>query len=213
MKMKKTLSGVIPENEPLITSAQIQAPPAFPAAEQEAHPKMVEEYIRLCETPSDINEHLPILREYASKCATVTEMGVRTGVSTVALAMGRPKYMVSYDVNPAPAPMVKMLQSEILYHFIQKSSLEVVIDATDLLFIDTLHTYAQLLAELTLHASKTKRYIIMHDTVTFGMNGADGESRGLIHAIIDGLNKSEWKCVGDFRNNNGLMIMERIFNS
>jgi len=36
------------------------------------------------QAPSDINEHLPALREYASKCGTVAELGVRTKVSTYA---------------------------------------------------------------------------------------------------------------------------------
>ena len=45
-------------------------------------------YKRLCEEPSDINEHLPILRQYASHCARVCELGVRGCVSAVALAQG-----------------------------------------------------------------------------------------------------------------------------
>lgn len=38
---------------------------------------LMEIYNRLCNTPSDINKLLPILKLYASKCDHITEMGVR----------------------------------------------------------------------------------------------------------------------------------------
>ena len=41
-------------------------------------------YENSCRERSDINEHLPTLYEYACKCKHITEMGVRTGVSTTA---------------------------------------------------------------------------------------------------------------------------------
>ena len=47
---------------------------------------------------SDINEHLPVLREYAEKCDTITEMGVRFVVSTYAFAIANPKKIVSIDI-------------------------------------------------------------------------------------------------------------------
>ena len=45
----------------------------------------------LCNTKSDINEHLPALRDLASKCDTVIEMGVRYCVSTWAFIEGLKK--------------------------------------------------------------------------------------------------------------------------
>ena len=60
---------------------------------------ITENYNRLCEIPSDINEHLPTLMKYASECEHITEMGVRNIVSTFALLMGEPKRMISYDIN------------------------------------------------------------------------------------------------------------------
>ncbi|MGD9307318.1 MAG: glycosyltransferase family 4 protein, partial [Desulfobacterales bacterium] len=39
-------------------------------------------YSQKCETPSDINQHLPILRKYAAQCSHITEFGVRGVVST-----------------------------------------------------------------------------------------------------------------------------------
>lgn len=41
-------------------------------------------YTTLCKNRSDINEHLPTLYEYANKCDSVFETGVRGVVSTYA---------------------------------------------------------------------------------------------------------------------------------
>ena len=40
------------------------------------------EFLRACQTPSDINEHLPMLYYLASQCIGVVEFGVRYGAST-----------------------------------------------------------------------------------------------------------------------------------
>jgi hypothetical protein len=53
----------------------------------------------LSNKPSDINEHLPILKKYASQCSHITEMGVRTGVSTWSFLASNPKKMISYDIT------------------------------------------------------------------------------------------------------------------
>ena len=38
---------------------------------------MENKFKTLCETPSDINQHLATLRHYAEECDHVTEFGVR----------------------------------------------------------------------------------------------------------------------------------------
>ena len=45
-------------------------------------------YNDLCQTSSDINEHLPTLYEYAKKCNSIFEMGIRGCVSSYALVYG-----------------------------------------------------------------------------------------------------------------------------
>jgi hypothetical protein len=168
------------------------------------------EYLHRCTTPSDINEHLPAIRKYATKCKHITEFGVRSGNSTIALACGRPEYMVSYDINLMPPDLMDTIRAEIPFIFHQRDVLTVDIEPTDLLFIDTLHTYHQLCRELILHAWAVHRYIILHDTVTFGTTGEDGRIPGLRAAIYDGLGERKWRAIRDDQNNNGLMVMERI---
>lgn len=169
-----------------------------------------DEYAIRCKTISDINEHLPTLRQFATGCRHVTELGVRSGNSTVALACGRPGLMVSYDINPMPLDLMYTLNTEIDFRFYQRNDLTIQLESTDLLFIDTIHTYTQLCQELSLHASAAQKYIIFHDTVTFGTVGMDGKQPGLLAAIRELLPANRWKKIRDDQNNNGLTVMERI---
>lgn len=49
---------------------------------------MEDHYKQRVMIPSDINEHLPTLREYTLKCNSVVECGVRNIVSSFAFAVG-----------------------------------------------------------------------------------------------------------------------------
>jgi hypothetical protein len=166
-------------------------------------------------TPSDINEHLPTLRDLASGCAHVTEMGTRGGTSTMAFLAAQPAKLVCYDIDPMSIWRVlpwatKPFSGKTTFMPRVGNSLEVNIELTDLLFIDTLHTFAQLLEELRTHAPDVKRYIALHDTETFGVTGEDGTSPGLRFAVEKFLDGSRsWEIAYDVRSNNGLMILKR----
>jgi len=49
--------------------------------------------------PCDINEHLSTLMRYGQQCGSIVELGVRDGLSTLALLNARPKKMRSYDIR------------------------------------------------------------------------------------------------------------------
>ena len=57
-------------------------------------------YNNRCETTSDINEHVPTLKKFAEECEHITEMGVRAAVSTFGFLMGKPKKLISIDIEP-----------------------------------------------------------------------------------------------------------------
>ena len=134
--------------------------------------KIIDKYKELCIVPSDINEHLPTLCKYASMCDHVTEFGVRSVISTFALLAGSPKMMVSYDIEDICMDALELeAKGTVRFRFLQGDTTKITISPTDLLFIDTLHNYRQLNTELELHASKVGKYIIMHDTTTFGEIG------------------------------------------
>ena len=179
--------------------------------------KIQKEYTTAATTPSDINEHLPVLFELAKKCDHITEMGVRTGVSTRSFLMSKAK-IISYDIESNQG-VVSLIEEATLAGkdatFIEADVLKIDIEETDLLFIDTWHTYDQLKQELSIHANKAKKYIVFHDTNTYGLKNEGGEitgtSQGLLPAIIEFLiDNPHWRFKKFLTNNNGLTILERV---
>lgn len=170
-------------------------------------------YEKLLKKNSDIREHLETLKLFASRCKTVTEFGVRSGRSTVAFLLGKPEKLTICDINRPLFDIpryTQLVQGNTKFRFIRANVLTIEIEPTDLLFIDTYHIYDQLKKELELHANKVKKWIMFHDTVTFGVIGQDKKSRGLRFAIKEFLNENtNWKLLLDKHNNNGLTVIER----
>jgi len=164
-----------------------------------------------CTTPSDINEHLPTLYRLACKCRHITELGTRTGVSTTALLFAQPQTLVCYDkVRLGAVERLESLSGRTHFTFHQADVAGVEIAETDLLFIDTWHVYSQLQKELKLHAGKARKYIVLHDTTTFGERGETEGHRGLWPAVEEFLAQGTFRLVERFENNNGLTVLERL---
>lgn len=166
----------------------------------------------------DISEHLRTLKNYSSKCDHVTELGTRWVCSTWGLLAGGPARMVSYDINSIdPSMLAEMNRLAHMqgteFEFRKENVLDTAIEDTDLLFIDTLHTYKQLKQELYLHGNRAKKYIIFHDTVTFGtVDEVDqkSEKKGLMPAIKEFLTENpRWVIEAHHQNNNGLLILKK----
>jgi hypothetical protein len=81
----------------------------------------------------------------------------------------------------------------------------------DLLFIDTLHNADQCYLELVHNSDLVAKYIILHDTVTFGDRGETPGKSGLNAAIKQWqMEKHDWRLTRKCSNNNGLTVFERI---
>jgi len=136
-------------------------------SEEDYVSKLLEnEYQNACSSQTDIFKHLPTLRNLAKECNHVTEMGVRTGQSTRALLV-EPVILRSYDLyldNDVSKLFELARSADKDVQYIQADTLKLEIEETDLLFIDTEHTYEQLSAELELHHNKARKYIAFHDT-------------------------------------------------
>lgn len=192
-----------------------------------------EKYNLKCCEPSDINEHIPTLYNYALECSHITECGVRTVVSSYAFAHAKPKKLIQIDPVKTPecSAFIEECSAEnIECVFYEENNLECPMEQTDLLFIDTWHVYGQLKRELALWNSYVTKYIIMHDTTVDEWTGelvrCGGDSveqslesgipeleirMGLWPAIVEFLsNHPEWRLKERFTNNNGLTILERI---
>jgi hypothetical protein len=174
------------------------------------------EYKSAIETPSDINQNLPILHNLAKECNHITEMGVRSGVSTRAF-LNTSATLHSYDIvlNPDVAKLFEVAKKQgKKVEYTRADVLAIEIQETDLLFIDTLHTYGQLKMELALHGNKSRRWLAFHDTYTFGLNGETRtDKKGLLTAIIEFMvDNPHWVFKIHNTNNNGITVLERIDN-
>jgi len=166
---------------------------------------------------ADIFEHLPTLKKYAEECSHIVELGVKDGNSTFALLMGKPKRMTSYDITPIEDYGINRnylkelaLKTGTDFDFIVNDTKFIDIEETELLFIDTLHCYEQLKMELGLHGNKSTKYIILHDTVSFGIKGEVIGSVGILKAMKEFIKKNpQWVIHEQFDNNNGLTILKR----
>ena len=168
-------------------------------------------YHRAWQSPGNINEHLPTLRALASDCESVIEFGTNQAVSTTAFLAAQPARLKTIDINPSPeAEALRQYAGSTVYDVIQGDSRFVTLaEPVDLLFIDSLHTREQLAVELATHARSVRRWIILHDTVTFGDRGEDG-GQGLLVAVREFLgDRPEWRVSAEWRNNNGLMLLRR----
>jgi len=177
----------------------------------------------------DINEHLPTLKSYSEKYNHITEMGVRWGSSTIAFLEGGTSKLISYDIQITNEikyiiDLSKTIETEFIFN--ERDTLSIDIETTDVLFIDTLHTYNQLYNELTKHSEKVKHHILLHDTISFRekdevlynhasdlVKNMSNTKKGLYAAVIDFIStNNDWYIEKEYDNNNGLMVLSRKSN-
>jgi hypothetical protein len=176
-------------------------------------------FTSFCALQTDINEHMQRLCDLARQCTHVTEFGV--GRSTWAFMHARPHVLRSYDIlSRAEADLNYRgtdlnLQDQLSglvgidFRFTQADTLDLTIEPTDLLFIDTHHTYRQLKWELEYHGPMAQKFIVMHDTETFGATGEDGSVPGLWAAVEEFVSAHpEWCVLERLSNNNGLTVLQ-----
>jgi hypothetical protein len=187
--------------------------------------------------PGDIHEHLKHLRRLSSECDSVLELGVRGMVSTYGILAGLDKSKASnkryigVDLFFPPIATLSKLEknarkSNISFLFILKDDAFLDPIEVDMLFIDTLHTYAQLTFELEKFSPFVKKYITMHDTdapwgfedepAPYGNDKShypswvDRDKRGLLAAADDFLVRHpEWELAERYTNCHGFTVFKR----
>lgn len=194
-------------------------------------------YLTLCKETSDINEHLPTLKQLSSECSSVIETGLRSKVSPWVFLKGLSESQnipCTYLWIDREFPLLTTLQKVrelatshgIFFHFWKADDRTVDIASTDLLFIDSLHTYCHLTHELEKFSPRVNKYIAMHHTSPpWGLNDDDSAyhgdyseydpmfdrtKRGLWPAVIDFLGRHpEWSLYERSIYDNGLIILKR----
>ena len=203
------VAGAIAEHEAFIANMKDKRnPPPKP---------LLQLYEEAANTPSDFNEHVPILRDLAAQCEHVTEFGTRHGVSTVALVAAQPRVVVTVDKACAGCHIgfLMAVAGETDLRLVQADSLEIDIEPTDLLFVDTFHSADQLFAELSKHAKQARRFIALHDTeAPWGYADEGGTPGGGIRAGLARWQATEegqrWQMIEDRKNNHGFAVLKRM---
>ena len=159
-------------------------------------------------TPRDLDQHMPKLRELAGRCPNVTEISNRKE-SLVALAAAGPAVLISHNTE-AGDPIIKMLSRQIAFSLDNRTSDAIeTIAATDMLFLDSIHTKAALSEELAKYAPAVARYIVIHDTALHADKGEDG-GPGLVEAIREFLRANkDWFIAEHTGEQFGLTVLGR----
>lgn len=183
-------------------------------------------YQQHCAAGRAISAHLPRLKALATGCRVAVEFGVKAGASSTALLIGAGS-VISYDTVETPSARQLQALAGTRWDYRIQDSREAEPVACDLLFVDSLHTYAQVAAELDRHAASVHRYLVFHDTITFGSVGADGETGryrwtyrpGMsvphdalgIRPAIDELmiHDPTWRIIAHYTDSHGLLVLER----
>ena len=174
----------------------------------------LEEIYKLRSKSGCTSTMLHIFKEYASKCDHITEFGFGSGHGASGFLMGKPKKYITYDLHLQDVwkEYKEMLEADTDFIAIQADTGNMpMIEATDLLWIDTLHTYTHLKKELTLHGNQARKWIIMHDTKLYGERGPEGTRPGLRQALEEFVEENpHWKIKEIITTGPGLTILERI---
>jgi hypothetical protein len=177
-------------------------------------------YARSCSTPSDIVEHIPYMNQLAQNCNHITELGVRFGTSSTAW-MRSNAILRSYDLFVQP-------EARALFDAVKRGGKDVILyeqnslqpsymEPTDLLFIDTWHSYQQVRDELALWAPLVRKYIVFHDTSNYAYEDENidppvtpGPIKGIWPAIEEFMSRNpSWRFRVRFYYNNGVTVIER----
>jgi hypothetical protein len=171
-----------------------------------------QEYQDACVRPSDMHEHLPWISELTSECKHATELGIGYAQSTRGF-LRHDIEMHSYDIHIYPETQAyfdtaKAGGRNVTLHV--EDTRTATIAPTDIMLVDSYHSYEQVKIELERHASSVSKYILFHDTELFGNTGQGGEA-GVWPAVQEFLDSHpEWQLVERRTNCNGMTLIKRV---
>jgi tetratricopeptide (TPR) repeat protein len=121
-----------------------------------------EHYQAACTNPSDLQPHLPALRELAVGCGHVTDVGTGRGLAALAFLAAQPGRLVCVDlVRTREAEGLRALAGQTELEFVRADALTEEIEETDLLFLD-LGDAAALLRAAPRLAGKARQRVALH---------------------------------------------------
>lgn len=194
----------------LLSSCLCIAPLSIYSSESAHELNRVYEYY--CNEPSDIYQHIPVLKGLAEECSSVVEIGVRNVVSTWGILKGlslSPFPQRSYlgiDISDPPENTFNLAKNlseanNVNFNFWLANDMTIDIPMTDMLFIDSYHIYAHLSYELEKFSPNVRKYIIMHDTSDpwgYADEPGYGGDYSEYPSFIDQNKKGLWPAIEDF---------------
>lgn len=153
----------------------------------------------------DMYRRMDFIVHRFSNLDSIVEFGPYEGCSTAAWIMARPKKFITVDQG------IKLNIQEydaaakevgVDFQFILGNDLDIEIEPTDLLFIDTMHTAEHTYNELNRHAVKVKKYLAFHDVNPTRFGTLEGIQRWW-------LNNSNWKLDYQDFDDCGFMVLKK----
>jgi hypothetical protein len=132
----------------------------------------------------------------------------------VAFICAEPEVLVSYDIDVRCRPVYSFLKPyadalNVSFKLILADTGLISAEPTDMLFIDTWHNAVHIEKELRLSGNAARKFLVFHDTVTFGKigeKGGEGIRRPIEEFVVA---NPHWSLLREFKNNNGLLVLER----
>ena len=148
------------------------------------------------------------IKKHLKECESYTEFGIMQGPTLALACLSGIHKIRAYDINLSWYNKAANLFNQYVdnnnldFEVNEENTLTCTIEPSDLLYIDSLHEYKHLKSELTLHAAKIKKFIIMHDTT--------GRPE-LVRAIDEFLKVNpEWKKITECKESVGFTTMGKI---
>lgn len=201
-----------------------------------------EKFVHLANHYHETSQHFATFYHFGSKCSRIVEFGVFLAFSSWAWVACKPAFLRCIDVERRPggeweaiedtAPRLgidfafeiadtghgalKQIAEErnvpISHELLIKEPYNLP-DDTELLYIDSYHSYTHLKAELTIHGAKVKKYILFHDTTTFGESHSFDGDKGLNYAIDEFLEANlNWEKILKVEYGNGCTVLANKTN-
>lgn len=163
--------------------------------------------------PRDLEKHIPKLQELASKCQHVTEFSERRESAVGLLAGVYTSQGKLKSFNTDTDKLLITLQARWSDYIELKPTNSAQVDKieeTDLLFLDSSpHNYPQVWGELQKFGHSVRRFIVFHDTVSFGAGGQDN-APGLWEAIKQWIKAyPEWFVAYHTEEQYGLTVLSK----
>lgn len=176
---------------------------------QEYYNKLVE--LQDCHVKNKLTPtmYMEIITKYAKECDSFTEFGICQGPTLAAAMLTNPSTVRAYDIE------LKWYNhaSKLFEEYGEENNIDFkvfetdtsncdIIEPTDVLHIDSLHTYTHAFAELKRHAHQVKKYIVFHDTTY---------APGIFKAIQEYITKCDvtWSVIERFEPAVGYTVIKR----